>query len=156
MRLALDRGPDLARLAALGYFAGIRTAELMRLGEEDINVGRGLVFVPAAKAKTRSRRLIVIQPNLAAWLRLEGRLPVSDGMRRLRAWRGACRRAGVPWPHNVARHSFVSYHLAAFGNAAKTALEAGHSEAMLFAHYRELVTPDAAEAFWGISPDPVP
>lgn len=42
--------------------------------------------------------------------------------------------------------------LAHFGNAAKTALEAGHSEAMLFRVYREVVTPEAAAAFWAIRP----
>jgi hypothetical protein len=33
-------------------------------------------------------------------------------------------------------------------------MEAGHSEAMLFAHYRELVTPETAAAFWAIAPLP--
>jgi hypothetical protein len=58
----------------------------------------------------------------------------------------------VPWPSNVTRHSFCSYHLAQFGSASKTALEAGHSEAMLFAHYREVVSPAEAAAFWQIRP----
>jgi len=52
----------------------------------------------------------------------------------------------------VTRHSFVSYHLARFENAGKTALEAGHSETMLFGHYRALVTPEAAAEFWAIVP----
>jgi len=79
-------------------------------------------------------------------------MPIIDGIRRVMAWRAATARAGLDWPHNVMRHSFVSYHLAAFGNAGKTALEAGHSEQMLFAHYRELVTPEAAREFWAIRP----
>ena len=58
----------------------------------------------------------------------------------------------VKWEHNVTRQSFVSYHLAQFGSAAKTALEAGHNEAMLFKHYRALLTPQAAAEFWGIVP----
>lgn len=36
--------------------------------------------------------------------------------------------------------------------AATTAMEAGHSETMLFAHYRALVTPEAAAEFWAIRP----
>ena len=60
--------------------------------------------------------------------------------------------SGLPWPHNVTRHTFVSYHLAGGENAAKTALEAGHTEQMLFAHYRELVTPEAAAEFFAIFP----
>ena len=46
------------------------------------------------------------------------------------------------------RHSFASYHLAYFKDAARTALEAGHSQAVLFRHYRELVTQEDAEAWW--------
>jgi hypothetical protein len=64
----------------------------------------------------------------------------------------AVKESGVNWPQNVTRHSFVSYHLAQFQNAGKTALEAGHSEQMLFNHYRELVTSDEAAAFWAITP----
>ena len=56
------------------------------------------------------------------------------------------------WPQNAPRHSFCSYHLAMHQNAGKTALEAGHSEQMLFAHYREIVTREDAAAFWGIRP----
>lgn len=56
------------------------------------------------------------------------------------------------WPQNVMRHSFVSYHLAQFGDIQTTALEAGHSPDMLFRHYRELVTKDAAAEFWSITP----
>jgi hypothetical protein len=63
------------------------------------------------------------------------------------------RLSGAPWPANVTRHSFVSYHLAAFENAGKTALEAGHSEAMLFAHYRAVVTETTALEFWALRPD---
>lgn len=66
--------------------------------------------------------------------------------------RRIARLSGAPWPANVTRHSFASYHLAAFESAAKTALEAGHSEAMLFAHYRAVVTQATALEFWKIVP----
>jgi hypothetical protein len=60
---------------------------------------------------------------------------------------------GINWLSNVTRHSFVSYHLARFQNVGKTALEAGHSEAMLFRHYREIVTPESAEVYFSIFPE---
>ena len=71
---------------------------------------------------------------------------------RMRKFTAALKAQNIDWPNNVTRHSFVSYHLAAGENAGKTALEAGHSEQMLFAHYRELVTPEEAKAFWAIVP----
>jgi integrase len=57
------------------------------------------------------------------------------------------------WPSNALRHSFGSYHLARFENAARTALEMGHQDQnILFAHYRELVSPEAAKQYWSIMP----
>lgn len=46
------------------------------------------------------------------------------------------------------RHSFVSYHLALFEDVAKTELQAGHDRAVLFGHYRELVTQQEAEEYF--------
>lgn len=142
---ALARDPGSARLLAVRYFAGVRSAESLRLVEADL--AGGWVRVEAAKSKTRRRRLVRIQPNLAAWLAIPGNLPVSE--RRMRA---ALAGVPVPWPSNVTRHSWATYRLGATGNAAGTAMEAGHSEAMLFGHYRELSTPEAAAAFWSIRP----
>ena len=139
--------PRLVRVLAVRYFAGLRAAEVARLAESDI--GAEFITIPAHKAKTRQRRLVRIQPALRAWLDLGGVLPGVTCEQQLPE---LCQRAGVPWLRNAPRHSFVSYHLAAFGSAAGTALEAGHSEAMLFRHYRALVTAEAAGAFWAIRP----
>jgi integrase len=139
---------NICRHLAIRYFAGLRTAEAHRLREEDLKLEQNLLEVPAVKSKTRSRRLVTIQPNLKAWLELGGEL-LAVGDMKIRA---IIRGSKIAWPHNVARHSFVSYHLAHFKKTNETALEAGHTEAMLFAHYRALVTPDQAAAFWAIRP----
>lgn len=149
LECARERDPDVCRLLAVRYFAGVRSAEAHRLREENILLDRGVIEVPAAKAKTRRRRLVDIQPNLRAWLELGGELrPMSD----YRTIRPVIKASKVGWHHNVTRHSFVSYHLAQFQNAAKTALQAGHTEEMTFRHYRELVAPAAAAEFWAIKP----
>lgn len=140
---------DVCRHLAVRYFAGLRTAEAHRLREENILADRGVIEVPALASKTRSRRLVKIQPCLASWLALGGVLRPLGPMTVRHVLKGS----GVDWPHNVTRHSFVSYHLAAYENAAKTALEAGHDQAMLFAHYRALVTKEQAEEFFAIVPD---
>lgn len=151
LRFALEYDRNLCRALAVRYFAGLRSAELERI--EEMDIGREFVEVPAHKAKTRRRRLVTIQPALAAWLELGGALPIRDVSNRWRMFTAKLLAAtGVPWPANVTRHSFCSYHLAEFQNAGKTALESGHSEAMLFAHYRALVTPAAAAEFWSIRP----
>lgn len=140
---------DVCRHMAIRYFAGLRSAEAHRIREENILLDQGYIEVPASMAKTRRRRLVKIQPNLAAWLALGG---VMRPMSADRTIRRVLRLSEVRWPKNVTRHSFVSYHLAKFENAGKSALEAGHSEDMLFAHYRALVTREQAEKFWSILP----
>jgi integrase len=143
---------NVCRALAVRYFAGLRSSEANRLSESEI--GEDYIEVTAAKSKTRRRRLVKICPALRAWLAVGGSLPLGDANNRLRWFSAALLKAeGISWPHNVTRHSFCSYHLAAHGSAAKTALDAGHSESMLFAHYRELVKPEDAEEFWSIRPN---
>jgi site-specific recombinase XerD len=62
------------RCLAVRYFAGLRTSEAVALDEAEI--GSDFIEVTAAKAKTRRRRLVPIQPALRAWLDLGGRLPL--------------------------------------------------------------------------------
>jgi integrase len=143
---------DICRAMAVRYFAGLRTAEVERIEEKHIRDKS--IEVTAINAKTRRRRLVTIQPNLREWLALGGTLPVRGCKSNVwRDFNDALRHAtGLPWSHNVTRHSFVSYHLARFQNAGKTALEAGHTEQMLFSNYREVVTVEAAKEYFSIVP----
>ncbi len=114
-----------------------------------------LIEVTAAKSKTARRRFVRIQPNLRAWLapvrKHSGPVTPINFVRMFRALRAS---AGLTaWPQNALRHSFASYHLAHFKDAAALALEMGHTEAgMIFAHYRQLVRPKEAERYWSIKP----
>ncbi|MBI1178405.1 tyrosine-type recombinase/integrase [bacterium] len=56
------------------------------------------------------------------------------------------------WKHNALRHSYISYRVAETQDVAKVSLEAGNSPQMIFKHYRELVRPKDAEAWFGIVP----
>ena len=138
---------------AIGLFAGLRRAELERLDWKEVDLAASHIEVTASKAKTARRRLVTIEPNLAAWLApttaANGPVTPANLRKRLYAVREA---AGLrEWPENGLRHSFGSYHVAAFGSAAKTALEMGHVNAgMLFSNYRELVKPKEAARYWRI------
>ena len=146
LTLALAKDPAVCRNLAIRYFAGLRSAETLRLDANDMKAGH--IDVCAVKSKTRTRRLVTIQPALAAWLKATPETYLVTDKR----FTSFVRSLPFPWPQNVARHSFVSYHLAEFDSPGKTALEAGHSEAMLFRIYREIVTKDQAHAFWAIRP----
>ena len=151
LELARQTDLNLCRCLAVRYFAGLRSSEAARLRESEIK--DGFIEVTASNSKTRRRRLVTVQPALSAWLALGGALPLHDVNNRHRWFSAALRQKHeILWTHNVTRHSFVSYHLAHFQSAAKTALEAGHTEQMLFTHYRELVTPDSAAKYWALRP----
>jgi integrase len=143
----------------LNLLCGIRPEECAKLGPEQINLARGFVEVPAAVAKSRKRRIVELSENAKAWLKVAPPLTVHksrwyrDQLAGLRAEASKILGRPMPWPKNCLRHSFASYHLAMHGSADKTATQMGHrSTDMLFRHYRELVAPEDAKAFWSIMP----
>jgi len=62
------------------------------------------------------------------------------------------RKLKIEWPHNVLRHSYISYRIAKIKNAQEVALEAGNSPTIIFKHYRELATEEQADEWFGIMP----
>jgi hypothetical protein len=61
-------------------------------------------------------------------------------------------KADVEMKHNVLRHSFGTYRVAATQNVAQTALEMGNSPAMIRKHYMEVVPKEEGEAWFSILP----
>src|SRR5207249_11875768 len=59
---------DVKPYLALGAFTGMRTSEILRLDWSQVNFERGHITVAPEKAKTATRRLVPIQPNLMQWL----------------------------------------------------------------------------------------
>ena len=154
-RLLESASSDMLPFWAIGAFAGLRRAEIERLTWSEIDFDASVIEVKASKSKTASRRLVTIQPNLREWLapyrtRI-GRVCPVNLQRKINDDR---ERAGLRagWPQNALRHSFGSYHLAQFNDAAKLALEMGNSPATIFRHYRQLVKPKQAERYWKIAP----
>lgn len=202
---------------AISAFAGVRHAEIQRLDWAQLNRNAKIIEIKAGAAKTASRRVIPILPNLAAWLKphwndsgdvcsftnmvlqfVELTRRVNE--KRRAAWaktnrvskkalkaadkRAAARRAEekkttgkrargtavtagaetaaedgwapFAWKHNALRHSFISYRVAETQDVAKVSLEAGNSPQMIFQHYRELVQPAAAKAWFSIKPKSCP
>lgn len=149
--------PEILPAVAIGMFAGLRNAEIAKLDWSEVNLKTGFIEVKATKAKSKRRRLVPISENLNAWLQPLARLsgPVALTEMRMRTRFDASRiAAGIQeWPANALRHSFASYHYALHQDAAKTAAQLGHSDTeILFQHYRELVTPTAAQTFFAILP----
>jgi integrase len=151
-----DRG-----LFAVSVFAGLRPSEAEAVQWEHVKLDRG--FLEVVRAKTRDRRNVALSANLVAWLKPLERDsgPLFGG--HSRRWRdrvmkaiAAEEEAGAlaQWPQDLLRHTYGSYHLEKHHNATETAHQMGHqgNPRVLFNHYRDLVTPEDATAFWEIMP----
>lgn len=163
----------------IGAFAGLRSSEIEGTADHDgldwseIDFDENTILVRADVAKGRRKRHVPIAPNLLAWLkplaRRKGKIWPDNGRKLHEAAR---RKAGFgkpgtetdqekakkvklkPWPKNALRHSYATYHLAEHRNAAELVVNMGHNDdaETLFNHYRGIVKPKQAKAFWGLMP----
>lgn len=121
-------------MAALGImlWAGVRPAETARLEAQDINLAEKVISIRPMHSKTGGRRHIPIAPVLAAWLKAgpyNGRICPPNWHRR---WKALRRDAGIhPWPQDVLRHTFASYHLKQHRNLPLLQVAMGHRSAEL-------------------------
>ena len=146
--------PEYQLYFALAAFTGIRPAELLRLEWSEINFDKGHIEVKARKAKTATRRLVPIHPNLAKWLEpyhgskgklFKSRRTVDSAIK-------FAKRSGIPWKANCLRHSYATYRLSIVPDAGRVALEMGNSPAKLFTNYRELDRHNYAPEWFAIEP----
>jgi integrase len=160
LMLATEDDIELLPYHALGLFAGIRPFELQRLNWQHVDLTERHIEIMSAVSKTRRRRIIEIEPNLATWLSyyiakggetVGSVTPSSNLRRRLRAIR---KDAGImDWMQDVMRHSYASYALAKHGDIGRLTLAMGHtSAAVLWNHYHRAAKRKDAEAYWNIMP----
>lgn len=130
----------------LGGFIGIRTSELLKLKVEDIEekevcVNRG----------HREQRFVARTDAFNAnWKGMPKFYSLSKFYEHVRDLR-----KGKHWPDNCLRHSFGSYHLAMWENAASTSHQMGNSEKVVKKDYARAVPKKQAAAWWSIGVPPV-
>jgi integrase len=129
--------PIGARLA-VEAFAGLRVSSSARLAEDEIHREEGGIVLPASKHKLEKRFFVDGFPgNVFEWLDLpDQRWDISEST--YNQYKSRCFLAsGVKNMGNVLRHSFCTYHIAAYRNAAQTAtLLTHHNASTLYQHYR--------------------
>jgi integrase len=150
----------------IGAFAGLRGAEIQRLDWSEVDLEDGFIEVKAEKAKTDTRRLVPIKPNLAAWLKdcRKKSGPVCpfrnlvNQLMRLVATINKTLPKNTPanekmkWKKNALRHSYISYRVAECADVARVADESGNSPAIIKSNYLKRVKPDQATAWFNVRP----
>lgn len=164
LRMILSAAPnDVLPFLAIGAFAGLRSEEIRRLRWEDIDFLNGRIDVSAKVAKSAAHRYVPIRDSLKAWIqpvaKASGKVCTANIYKKLSAFRSELaegkegERPPLEWKQNGMRHSFASYALAETGNAGQVALWLGHdSNKMIFKHYRERVTAEAAADWFAVLP----
>jgi integrase len=149
------RDGELVPYFALCLFAGIRPCvlcgEITRLQPEKVRLDVGVIHIEPEVAKVRMKRLVTIQPNLAAWLRAYplDRFPIIPrNAQKIR--RTVFDAFGLT--HDVLRHTFISMFVAKFRSMGEAALQAGNSESIIRKHYLDLKSKEEAEQFFSILP----
>jgi integrase len=150
----------------IGAFAGLRGAEIQRLDWSEVDMQDGFIEVKAEKAKTDTRRLVPIQPNLKAWLedcaKKSGPVcpfkNVVNQLMKLVAKINKSLPKNIPdndrmrWKKNALRHSYISYRVAECADVARVADESGNSPAVIKTNYLKRVKPDQAKAWFNVLP----
>jgi len=146
--------PQLLPWTACAAFLGARVSELALLRWENVNFERGFVEVASHKIRTKSRRLVPLHDALRAWLLpfKQESGPLTDYAAPGAAVGRTLAGSGVELKDNAFRHSYITYRVAQISDTARVALECGNSPEIIFRHYRELVGPDDAAAWFATSP----
>lgn len=159
-------GSGFVLRAVLGFFCGCRTSEIERMAghPECYRAKDGVLFVKRAKGYMvrDADRSFVVNSTARAWFdfianRCLGGLdaawkemPTASRYEKYIAKVEAC--FGIRFPHNAARHSFISYDVALREDIGNTATVAGTSVAMIERHYKRVVAHDEAVAYFAVTP----
>lgn len=160
---AVINRPAMIPYLALGFFAGIRPAEIERL--DPAKIGKTWILIDGSVAKTSDHRTVPVRDNLRAWLdAYPPKNPITPlstkhlygAIRDLCAKTCELEDAAAhiqAWPKDCARHSFASYGYELTHDAALIASEMGHRGTdIFFRHYRGLVQPGDGKKYFDILP----
>ena len=152
---------------ALSFFNGIRSDEIMRLRNKDVNLEEGWIRVAKPKGFQHGMapRLFQMMPTTMAWLNAFHQGDGDPEKPFIRKFvnpsypRGYLRilskKAGttLELPDNAGRHSFITMHVALENNFAKTESIAGTGRDMREHNYMGLATKKQAEAYFAVTPE---
>ena len=151
---------------AVCLFAGLRPEEAKRLTWAQVNLADKEIRLESSQTKTKNARVISIQPTLAKWLKAfqdKSFFPVNwrrefDVVKMAAGFAGRKNpeaddaEAGKLFPHDVMRHTAISYFFRECGSYGLTAEQFGNSEAIIKKHYQGRVSTTDTKKFYAIKP----
>lgn len=143
LEYASENYPQIVLRLALECFAGLRFSSAWRIAKAEIDFVEEGIRLPAEKMKTGTSHFIDKLPeNLWKWLRIETDETWTITHRNYGRLKSRCfTEAGVKHPHNCLRHSFCTYHAAAFKDTARTATILCHrGQQVLWTNYKGLAS----------------
>jgi len=165
LRTAQANVPKVLPFLCVSLFTGARPEEISKLLWNDFNLEDRVLIIRPEISKTNRHRRIDISENLISWLqtfkRQQGRRVMAGWTRatlsaaRSKVWE--LMRQAQPTlpkhpPHNALRHCYVSHYLMKHGSIDSLLLQSGHSRAVMFEHYLNIVSKAEAERYWNIRP----
>jgi integrase len=154
-----SRYPRLIPALTIGLFSGLRQNEIDLMDWSQVDMEGKTIRVLPEIAKRRRTRIVDMSENLIEWLKPyhkpAGRLGVPYSVYRRQVEEILKAAKIARWPRNGLRHTFASAHFAMHEDAGRTAKDLGHmSPALLYDHYRNLMSKQDAQKFWSLLPKP--
>ena len=152
--------PEFLAYAIVNFFCGCRAVEVVRMASDPdaakIDVENATVRIAKAKGFQQGKkpRAFHIHPTALAWMKSFGFLGALGKVTRdtQKEIYDLARANGVPMFHNCGRHTFITYHVAAYSDPAKTTAMVGTSDKMRADNYCGLATKKDGEAYFAIMP----
>ena len=152
--------PYLIVPMAIKAFCGVRTAEMLNLQWDHVNLESKYIILPAEVTKTKQRRIVPIQDNLVAWLtphkKAAGRIchRWQRPQALFQAFDRHGKRQGINVGANRFRKSYISYRVAETHDVAKVALESGNATRVIQRECLELATEEEGKRWFAVFPTP--
>ena len=153
--------PEYLAYAIISFFCGSRAIEIQRsaaLGDDAVRINLDDEMVRIAKGKGYQRgkrpRAFHIDATALAWMKSFDFLKavkMITGKTQGEIYKLA-RKHGIPVFQNCGRHSFITFHVAAYGDPAKTQAIVGTSAKMRAENYCGLASKADGEAYFKILP----
>lgn len=158
-RRRFDR-PDLLAYAILSFFCGVRREEILRMAQmpdaANVNLEDEIVCIKKPKGWTKgiTPRSFPIQGNALAWMKS---FPFEASIKNIGDHcaddvKEIAKKLKISLVKNAGRHTFITMHVAAYGNPANTEAIAGTSKKMRVSNYCGFTSKKNGEDYFAIMP----